>query len=39
MLVVAHAAHWLLPILYALPVLAVVGFLVVSAIRDRRRTD
>lgn len=39
MLVVAHSGHWLLPVLYALPMLAVVGFMIVSAIRDRRRTD
>ncbi len=36
MLVVAHAGHWALWILYALPVLIVVGSIVVSVIRQRR---
>lgn len=37
MIVIAHAAHWLLPILYASPLLIVVGLLTFAAIRDRRR--
>jgi hypothetical protein len=34
---VAHAGHWLLPILYASPLVVVVGLLTFAAIRDRRR--
>jgi cytochrome c-type biogenesis protein CcmH/NrfF len=33
---VAHAGHWLLWVLYAVPVLIVVGSIVLSIIRQRR---
>jgi hypothetical protein len=33
----AHAGHWLLPILYASPLIVVVGLLTFAAVRDRRR--
>jgi cytochrome c-type biogenesis protein CcmH/NrfF len=36
MLLVAHAGHWLLWVLYAVPVLIVVGSIVVSIMRQRR---
>ena len=35
---VAHAGHWALWILYAVPVLIVVGSIIVSLIRQRRET-
>lgn len=34
---VAHAGHWLVSVLYARPVLIVIGSLVVTAVRSRRR--
>ncbi len=34
--VLAHAGHWLVNILYALPVLVVAGSIIVSVIRQRR---
>ena len=37
MIVLAHAGHWLLPVLYASPVIVVVGLLTFATIRDRRR--
>ena len=33
---VAHAAHWLIYVLYAVPVLIVVGSIVISVVRQRR---
>jgi hypothetical protein len=33
---VAHAGHWLVYILYAVPVLIVLASIVVSVVRDRR---
>jgi cytochrome c-type biogenesis protein CcmH/NrfF len=36
---VAHAGHWLVYILYAVPVLIVLASIVVTVIRDRRRGD
>ena len=35
-LVLAHAAHWLIWVLYAVPVLIVVGSIVLSIVRQRR---
>ena len=32
----AHPGHWLLDLLYVVPVLIVVGFIAVRAILDRR---
>jgi hypothetical protein len=34
---VAHAGHWLVYILYAVPVLIVLASIVVTIVRDRRR--
>ena len=39
MLPIAHAGHWALYILYAVPVLIVVGSIVVTMVRDRRGDD
>jgi hypothetical protein len=36
---VAHAGHWLLWVLYAVPVLIVVGSIVLSIIRQRREGE
>jgi hypothetical protein len=36
MLVVAHAGHWLIWVLYAVPVLIVIGSIVLSIVRQRR---
>lgn len=33
----AHAGHWLVDLLYVLPVVVVVGWLAFNAVRDRRR--
>jgi hypothetical protein len=33
----AHAGHWLVYVLYAVPVIIVLGSIVVTMIRDRRR--
>jgi hypothetical protein len=33
----AHAGHWLVDILYAAPLLLVVGFIVRDRIKERRR--
>jgi hypothetical protein len=35
--ILAHAGHWLLNILYAAPLLAVVGIIVRDRIKERRR--
>jgi cytochrome c-type biogenesis protein CcmH/NrfF len=35
-LVLAHAGHWLIWVLYAVPVLIVVGSIVLSIVRQRR---
>lgn len=35
---IAHAMHWLSTLAYALPVVALVLFLVVAQIRDRSRS-
>ena len=36
MLSLAHAGHWLTYILYAVPVLIVLGSILATVIRDRR---
>jgi hypothetical protein len=36
MLPLAHAGHWLIYVLYAVPVAIVLGSIVVAVIRDRR---
>ena len=36
MFVVAHAGHWAIWILYAVPVLIVIGSIGVSVVRQRR---
>jgi hypothetical protein len=33
----AHAGHWLLDLLYAAPLLVMVGVLAVGRLRERRR--
>jgi hypothetical protein len=35
----AHTGHWLVNVLYALPVLVALGLVAMQAIRDRRRKD
>ncbi len=37
--VLAHAGHWLVSLLYLLPVAVVVAFLAVQGRRERRRGD
>ncbi len=37
MLPLAHAGHWAIYVLYAVPVLIVLGSIVVTVVRDRRR--
>ena len=39
MTVPAHAGHWALQLVYALPVLLVIGFIVVDRIRRRGEED
>jgi cytochrome c-type biogenesis protein CcmH/NrfF len=34
---IAHAGHWLVYVLYAVPVLIVLASIVVTVVRDRRR--
>lgn len=34
---IAHAGHWLVNIAYFLPVVAFIGWLVITQIRERRR--
>jgi uncharacterized membrane protein len=36
---VAHAGHWLVYILYAVPLLIVLASIVVTIVRDRRRGE
>ena len=33
----AHAGHWLVDVLYVLPVVVIVGWISVRALLDRRR--
>jgi len=33
---IAHAGHWLVNVLYLVPLLVVVAMLAVSSVRDRR---
>ena len=35
-LLLAHVGHWLVNVLYLVPLVIVVGMLAVSSIRDRR---
>lgn len=37
MLVLAHAGHWLVSLVYAAPALLLGGVLAFSALKDRRR--
>jgi len=37
MIVLAHAGHWLVQVAYFLPVLAFLGWLMFTTIRERRR--
>jgi cytochrome c-type biogenesis protein CcmH/NrfF len=39
MVVLAHAGHWLIWVLYAVPVLIVIGSIVISIARQRREAD
>ena len=34
----AHVGHWATSLMYFLPVVGLVGFLVVQTVRDRRRS-
>jgi hypothetical protein len=36
---VAHAGHWLIYVLYAVPVLIVIGSIVLSIVRQRREGE
>lgn len=36
MLVVAHAGHWLVQLIYLVPLAVLVGVIVAGRIRDRR---
>ena len=36
MLVVAHAGHWLVQLIYVVPLLVLVGVILVGRARDRR---
>ena len=36
MLVLAHAGHWLVQLIYLLPLAVLVGVIVAGRIRDRR---
>jgi hypothetical protein len=36
-LVLAHAGHWLAGLMYAVPVFIVIGWIGITALRDRRR--
>ena len=36
LLVLAHAGHWLVQLIYLLPLLVLVGVIVAGRIRDRR---
>ena len=36
MLVVAHAGHWLVQLIYLVPLLVLVGVILVGRARDRR---
>ena len=33
---IAHAGHWLVNLLYLVPLVVVIGMLMVSSLRDRR---
>ena len=37
MFVLAHAGHWLVNVVYAGPVLVIVGWLAWTTLRERRR--
>lgn len=36
MLLIAHVGHWIMWVLYAVPVVIVLASIVISVIRDRR---
>lgn len=36
MIVLAHAGHWLVQLIYVVPLAVLVGVIVVGRIRDRR---
>ena len=36
MLVLAHAGHWLVQLIYLVPLLVLVGVILVGRMRDRR---
>jgi hypothetical protein len=38
MLVIAHAGHWLTTIAYFVPVVGFLGWLIVTQVRDRKRS-
>ncbi len=39
MLVVAHAGHWLVQLVYLVPLLVLVGVILVGRARDRREAS
>ena len=36
---IAHAGHWLVNVLYVLPLAVALGFLALQSIRDKRRDE
>ena len=36
MLVIAHAGHWLVQLIYLVPLLVLVGVIIAGRVRDRR---
>ena len=36
MLVIAHAGHWLVQLIYLVPLVVLVGVIVAGRVRDRR---
>ena len=39
MLVLAHAGHWIVQVLYVAPLLAFLGFLVWTKLKERRERE
>ena len=38
-LLLAHAGHWAIWVLYAVPIVVVLGSIVLSTLRNRRQDD
>jgi hypothetical protein len=37
MIVFAHAGHWIVSVIYALPAIAILVWVTITTLRDRRR--